>query len=247
MADKENQNNPSNADADKDFGLPKVNIVPLHRPVKPEEEKDASKEQPSEKTVATPTPKPESTPVAAAPEVTASKQEETPKAEEKPAAAIPPKSPTKGKEEKEKSGAWIWAALILLLLMFGGVAYWYTQTDDAEPEQVVAERQEPTPPVAEEPEIVEEEVENYTLTEIKSREASPRYFLVVGSFIDDDMARDYSGRLNDEGKNTYLVYPYGKIAYYRLAIGEYENVSLALEELDRVQAEYQENLWVLKY
>lgn len=70
---------------------------------------------------------------------------------------------------------------------------------------------------------------------------------MVGSFIDDDLARDYSDKLNKAGENTFLIHPYGKIHYYRLAIGQFENVDLALEARESFQDNFEENLWVLKY
>ncbi|WP_143961000.1 SPOR domain-containing protein [Litoribacter populi] len=256
MAEKDNQNTPSNDDADKDFGLPKVKITPL-------QSSDSKEEKPSEPPVA-PVSKPEqnepsaeeskkpepekqekqSTPVAAAPKV----EDKAENKDKTSTFASTSKKEESKKEEKSRKKGWVWAALILLFLGFAAVLFWYVQTEEQEPEPQVAEQPAPTPPpVIEEEPVVEEEPETFTLTQIKSRVDAPRYFLVVGSFIDEDMALDYSERLNENEKNTYLIYPYGQIAYYRLAVGEFENVASALEELNRVQADYQENLWVLKY
>ncbi|HSJ68701.1 MAG TPA: hypothetical protein VK921_13540 [Anditalea sp.] len=242
MAHKDNQDKHSKADADKDFGLPKVEITPLpSREPKPE-------------------PKPESTPVASAPVVKdiQSKPEVTPPEKQvlEPTPATKTSEPVVPPviEKKEKSNQWAWISVVLiLLLVFLGIGwFWYGQEKDVtEPEQVTtiaepAVTEEPEV-IEEEPETIEEEPETFTLTPIKSRAASPRYFVVVGSFIDEDMALDYSARLIRQNKNTYLVYPYGEIAYYRLAIGEYATLAQAVEVLEENQANFKENLWVLKY
>ncbi|MBT0810257.1 SPOR domain-containing protein [Litoribacter ruber] len=257
MAEKDNQNTPSNEDADKDFGLPKVKITPL-QPTESKEEKPSetpiapvNKPEPKQPEAEQPKKqepekkKQESTPVAAAPKVEAKKPE-------KDKDQTTTFSSVSKKEEKKKDGkkGWVWAALILLFVGFSAVLFWYVYlNEEPAPAPQVTEQPAPTPPlvVEEEEPVVEEEPETFTLTQIKSRAEAPRYFLVVGSFIDEDMALDYSERLIEKGINTYIVYPYGQIAYYRLAVGEFENVALALEELERVQADYQENLWVLKY
>jgi len=242
MAHKDNQDKHSKADADKDFGLPKVEITPL-----------PSREAKSE-------PKEDFIPIANTPEInqTESKLEETKPQEEVPVQAsesqhiektVPPPV-----VEKERSNKWAWISVILiLLLVFLGIGwFWYGhERDTQEPEQIttIAEPEIVEEPevIEEEPEIIEEEPETFTLTPIKSRAATPRYFVVVGSFIDEDMALDYSARLNRQNKNTYLVYPYGEIAFYRLAIGEYATLAQAVEVLEEHQANYKENLWVLKY
>ncbi len=245
MAHKDNQDKHSKADADKDFGLPKVDITPL-----------PSREEKSE-------PQQESTPVASSPKInqTEAHKEEAPapslvETQKTPVTAVPIKEVVPPTEEKKKGSnkwAWISVILILFLIVLGLGWIWYGQEVDRtpEPQQIttIAEPEVSEEPevIEEEPEILEEEPETFTLTPIKSRAASPRYFVVVGSFIDEDMALDYSARLNRQNKNTYLVYPYGEIAFYRLAIGEYATLAQAVEVLEEHQANYKENLWVLKY
>jgi len=152
---------------------------------------------------------------------------------------------------KKRSYGWLVLLLIFFVFVLGGWYYFSTPQGDGtvkdpEPKPVA---EEPAPQVQEpEPEVIlEEEVEEFTLTEITSRADRPRYFVVVGSFVDEDMAKDHSEELNAKGMNTFLVYPYGEIIYYRLAIGQYETFALALEEINRVKDGFKENLWALKY
>src|SRR5690606_10095270 len=140
------------------------------------------------------------------------------------------------------------------ILCLGGWYYYVNNTEQIIPPPppiVEEEIKEELPPITEdvkdEPLPIEPEEEEITLAVISSRAENPRYFVVVGSFIDEDMAMDYSKDLIQKGMNTYLVHPYGQIAYYRLAIGQFESFALAAVEMDRVQGDFKENLWVLKY
>lgn len=55
------------------------------------------------------------------------------------------------------------------------------------------------------------------------------------------------GFMQAKEMNTFLVYPYGDIAYYRLAIGQFESFALAAEQIEKEKGNFKENLWVLKY
>ena len=210
-------------DPDKDFGLPKVEIAPIPTA----EFNDKSVEVPQE---AVEEEHSHTMPLQPTPDTIAQKKE----------------------DETRRSYGWVGLVLIVLAFFFTGWYYFSSQQDrsvETEPEaSPVVENIAPVVPDTE-PEIVpeEEEVEEFTLTEITSRGDRPRYFVVVGSFVDEDMAKDHSDALNAKGMNTFLIYPYGEIIYYRLAIGQYDTFALALEEINRVKDGYKENLWALKY
>ncbi|MDN3690203.1 SPOR domain-containing protein [Cyclobacterium jeungdonense] len=222
MSENKSKDQNSQANNDEDFGLPDVSVTPLKSPVAG--------------TVAAPDP--------------------APIGMEKTHAGKPEGSE---REKKERRSNWaLWLILLLILLIGFGAYYWgnfgYLTPNPEEDDVPTAQSEEPvevTPEPAPVPESIEEapvvEAVTPVLTEVAGRADSPRYFLVVGSFIDDDLARDYSERLNKAGLETFLVHPYGSIHFYRLAIGQYENLDTALEAMNASQKEYEENLWVLKY
>lgn len=217
MSEKNSKDQNSQSDNDEDFGLPPVNVTPLE---------GGAAAKAGSGTVG-----------------------------QKPAGELKNNPPA----EKEKDNTLpVFLIILLFILGLGFGLYYYgvfdTFNKEATPQKAKTELPTNPVPVMPEPEVeavVEEPVaeqENIpTLLEINSRENAPRYFLVVGSFIDDDLARDYSNKLNKDGKSTFLIHPYGKIHYYRLAVGQFENVDLALEAMEEVQGNYEENLWVLKY
>ena len=218
MSDKNSKDQKSQSDNDEDFGLPPVNVTPL----------EGAK---------------------AAGSISSSGKKESGK---------PSKNNPPVEEEKKDNTVGIFLIILLLILGLGFGLYYFgifDKLDQQQPKNSVTTNQveKPAPATKEQiPETVVEEAEpaeetSPQLVEIDGRETSPRYFLVVGSFIDDDLARDYSDKLNKAGENTFLIHPYGKIHYYRLAIGQFENVDLALEARESFQDNFEENLWVLKY
>ncbi|WP_114750233.1 SPOR domain-containing protein [Pleomorphovibrio marinus] len=231
MADKKDPNDKDQHKEDEDFGMPEVDITPIGESTsEPKKKPHAAAAPSSEKKVATKKAK---------------------------VAAVPKKDKPK-EEKKSRSGFFF---ILLLLLLFGaGYAFYYygvfdqmgdsqpttTTTAPEEEDPVVEEAVPPAPEeLAEEPEAPAEET--FILTEITSKTNVPRYFVVVGSFIDEDLAKDYSNRLNNRNKSTFLIHPYDDISFYRLAVGQHESFNQALTQMNDIQGDFEENLWVLKY
>lgn len=84
-----------------------------------------------------------------------------------------------------------------------------------------------------------------TITEITER--TGRYYVVIGSFIDDDLAKDYGNKLAVEGLSTSLISPFGTMKFYRLALASHESFAEAQGNADELKATYGEALWVLKF
>ena len=231
MAEEGFDDTKETSDPDEDYGLPNIEIKPIQKA----ESKQGNK-------------------VAAAPianvadaegkAVVQDKVVQDKKDSKQPAADTVTK-------EAGKSYSGLIMVLVFAGILVGGWFYYdYSSKEkpEADKEEATVEEQAPTPaPPVEEVVEPQEEVETFTLTEIKSRIDRPRYFLVVASFIDEDLAKDRAEELQAKQMNTFLVYPYGEIAYYRLAIGQYESFALAAEDIEKVKGDFKENLWVLKY
>jgi hypothetical protein len=226
MAEEGFDNRKETSDPDEDYGLPNIEIKPIQTAESKREKKPVG---PPAATAAAGVTKPDA----------AASQEA-----EKPSDV----------EVAEKGSSYTWLVMLLVLaLVIAGGWFYYQNANEGESEvasvEPVAEEQVsvPAPPAQEVVEAPVEEEEMFTLTEIKSRGDRTRYFLVVASFIDEDLAKDHAEQLHENKMNTFLVYPYGEIAYYRLAIGQYESFALAAEEIEKVKDNFKENLWVLKY
>jgi len=78
-------------------------------------------------------------------------------------------------------------------------------------------------------------------------EATGRYYIVIESFVDSDMAADYGNKLAAEGVGSALLSPQGKRKFHRLTIGDYDSFFDAQEEANKLKSDYGDDLWVLKY
>jgi phosphatidylserine/phosphatidylglycerophosphate/cardiolipin synthase-like enzyme len=73
------------------------------------------------------------------------------------------------------------------------------------------------------------------------------YYVVVGSFIDDDLAADYANRLAQQGVDVMLIAPSQGQYYFRVAIEKEDSFYDAYEKLKVLKATYGADIWVLKY
>ncbi len=74
-----------------------------------------------------------------------------------------------------------------------------------------------------------------------------RFYLVVSSSIDGDLAMDYGSKLAKSGENIKLIEPYGKNRFYRVSIGDYDTNDQAVSASSSISETYGEGVWVLRY
>jgi len=84
-----------------------------------------------------------------------------------------------------------------------------------------------------------------TFTTISER--TGRYYIVIESFVDSDMAADYGKELAGKGMSTALLSPQGKRKFHRLTVGDFGSFVEAQEDANKLKAEFGDDLWVLKY
>ncbi len=72
-------------------------------------------------------------------------------------------------------------------------------------------------------------------------------FVIVGSFVDEDIANDYANKLAAEGKSPSIIKPFGNGLFHRVAIAGFPTVAAAQQNLDNFKGEYGPDVWVLKY
>ncbi|MBT3541985.1 MAG: hypothetical protein HN486_00715 [Flavobacteriaceae bacterium] len=74
-----------------------------------------------------------------------------------------------------------------------------------------------------------------------------KYYLIVASFLDNDLAFDYAEKLILSGSNVIIIPPFSASKLTRVALLEYETLDKANIGLDKYKDEFDEQLWVLKY
>ena len=74
-----------------------------------------------------------------------------------------------------------------------------------------------------------------------------KYYLIVASFLDNDLAFDYAEKLILSGSNVIIIPPFSTSKLTRVALLEYETLEKANIGLDKYKNEFDDKLWVLKY
>lgn len=173
----------------------------------------------------------------------------------------------------EDNNQWVKITLIALtsILLLGsgiGAAYWYRHRS-AEEEMVSevhdAEKQEQEPELAF---IYEDEAttpqeaspaETDTLatpyadasTERKGivtlQPPQGRYYVIVASYIDIDLARDYAKRLIRERPYVIILSPTPGAAFSKVAIAETNTLAEARRLKEELKEKYGQDIWVTKY
>ncbi|AGA79694.1 SPOR domain-containing protein [Echinicola vietnamensis] len=244
MTDKDQGKKAKRKDEDKDFGLPEIEITPISS------EEAKSESRPS--VIPVPTGESADTKSEKEPEKDApsEKQEAPVIPEPTPSSTFPD---NEEKDEKSNKAGWIILLLLLLGLLGFGVYHFVIkgpeQPEVPEPVAVQPEVVEPEPEIPETPTTppADETSQTPSLTEISEKGDAPHYFVTVGAFIDGDLAKDFSDRLNKQGYNTYIVLPGYGSSFYKLAIEDFDNVDDALAMIEREQENFEETLWVFKY
>src|SRR5258707_11843291 len=218
MADDKNQEDSEN------FGLPDIEYKPL-------EQLDSSKSQ-----------------------------EETAPVKDSSTSETPPPYYEEEEEEGSKSGVIITLIVGLVIVVGGFLAYkyiWVPKQEKAklallEEKRKVREKAlaDSTARVAEEERLKLEAAANAkpaegTIETLADR--TGRYYVVVSSSVDGDLAMDRAKKLSASGKSTKIIPPFGKWKYFRLCIADFDSFAGAQSNSDASKAEYWDALWVLKY
>lgn len=152
---------------------------------------------------------------------------------------------------KKQSAAPIIITLSVLIILAFIVVYFFFLREP-EPPKVVKPVKDTTtyvvekPIEVEEPEVVEpEEPKIGEVNTLSSR--TGRSYVVVGSFFDADMAGDYAKDLANKGMNAYIIPPFGKSKFNRVAIEETASFSDANARASELAGQFKEQPWPLKY
>ena len=109
--------------------------------------------------------------------------------------------------------------------------------------------------------VIEEVIEPEVKTDLPELESLPKgigviseisqplnkYYLIVASFLDNDLAFDYAEKLILSGSNVTIIPPFSTSKFTRVALLEHETLDKVKIGLDKYKDEFDEQLWVLKY
>ena len=161
---------------------------------------------------------------------------------------------------------------IVLVIILAGVGIWYfmyerpRQAEIAAQEQAEREREaqlqrereaaeaaerqrqeEEAARLAEEARLAaeSESSEPGTVETISAR--TGRYYVIVTSSIDGDLAMDYTSDLAEKGHSVKHIAPYGNVKFHRVAVTDMETLPEAESKANDLKAEYGDGVWVMRY
>ncbi|MEO9967800.1 MAG: SPOR domain-containing protein [Reichenbachiella sp.] len=82
---------------------------------------------------------------------------------------------------------------------------------------------------------------------IRVKERTSRSYVIIGSFIDEDLAMDYATVLSSQGNGVKIIHPYGKSKRYRVSIADYASYGDAASQLGNFKGQYGNEVWALQY
>ena len=116
------------------------------------------------------------------------------------------------------------------------------QKQREEEERLAAEQQEVT---EEEEEVEEAPPIAGTVETIALR--TGRYYVVIASAIDGDLAMDYAKKLMNEGKNVKIISPFGNVLFHRVTIANHDTWAAAANNAISYKDQFGQGVWVIRY
>jgi len=78
-------------------------------------------------------------------------------------------------------------------------------------------------------------------------ERTGRYYVVIGSFIDEDLAADLSGEIASDGVGSMILSPPQKGGFFRVALSDHPSWNDAQNAANGRKGAFGDSVWVLKY
>ncbi|MEJ2004444.1 MAG: SPOR domain-containing protein [Cyclobacteriaceae bacterium] len=174
---------------------------------------------------------------------------------------------------KESSGVNVGAIIgVIIVILLAGLGIWYFMFERPRQSEIAAQeqrdRQEAEAQEAREREAAAAEAERLREEEA-AREAEAaalaeeendepgtietisertgRYYIIVTSSIDGDLAMDYAKDLAADGNSVKIIAPYGNVKFHRVAVANVESLGEAETRMNELKAEYGDGVWVMRY
>ena len=85
------------------------------------------------------------------------------------------------------------------------------------------------------------------INKVIAKAAVPVYFIIVSSTASEKVALEEGQKLIENNNEVWVIYPYGEITNYRLAIGKFSAFAEATEAMEKRKADFDASIWILKY
>ena len=182
-----------------------------------------------------------------------------------PGSSKAPYKPSSSDEEKSNTSIIVGILVPILILVGGYFGYLYLYKKPKEKAAIEAKKKEDAlrkqkEEAARQAKLKADEEARLRAEEEAAKNAKPevgtieslsaptgRYYVVAASSIDDDLIMDEAKRKSARGISTKIIPPFGKWKFYRLSISDFDTFALAQASADETKAEYNGQLWVIRY
>lgn len=167
------------------------------------------------------------------------------------------------KDEDRKAPVGIIIGVIITVLVVAAMLFFWLGGSSEKEEAVVQEEQK----VADVPDAGYQPAEPKVVKPAEPKEVKPaipqgmyaageigriasttgRFYVIIGSFIDVDLADDYGKKLAKEDVGSKILAPRGNAKFHRLAVADYPSESEASVKAEELKAKYGPDVWVVKY
>lgn len=172
----------------------------------------------------------------------------------------------KAREQESNSGKIV--GIIVVILIMGAVAWYFVYyrpvqvaAEEAKQEQIAADKAKKEQDriakekADEEEKQREEEARLQAIEDAKPKigtieaisERTSRYYVVVTSGLDGDLAMDYAKKEVNNGTNIKLLSPLGTNKFYRVTVADHDTWAAAENAANDLKSTFGEDIWVLKY
>ena len=153
-------------------------------------------------------------------------------------------------EEKKEGGISPFVIIIVLLALSAAVYFVFFNNQDETESAIPIEQKVEQPVIEKAPVPVKvvpkpEPKQVASLTTISA--PTTRYYVVIGSFYDEDLAIDKANEIVANGTSAFIIQPAGDFKLHRVGINASNAWSDAASKLDGLKSKYGDNIWVLKY
>ena len=159
-------------------------------------------------------------------------------------------------------------AIVLLLVIGGGVWYFFAYAPKQKAEKARIEAEERSAAEArriaaeklaaedkrkrDEEERLRREAEEANAVPVEGNievlnARTSRYYVVISSAVDGDLAMDYAKKLSKAGIASKLIPPFGKSKFHRLTIADHDTWAQAQADAESKKGTYGDAVWVIKY
>jgi cell division septation protein DedD len=154
-------------------------------------------------------------------------------------------------ENEEQKKGYLWLIIMLGAIIIAALLYFcvFDKDDDAQEEKIEEVQPEIIPEPEPEPEPVKEpEPEPEPQATVYTISAPDgRFYVIVGSFYDVDLAEDKANEIVGMGMDAFMLEPVEGFIFHRVAVKVTERQSEAFGALGGLKPEFGDDIWVVKF